>query len=425
MVMLSIERSLERRKKLFGFLDRSIFIIPAKTSFSDFYYFTGLEVEEAIAVFKNTNDTPEYTLFYKEPTQKEITWDGPRMGLEEIKEISGAKDVYPLEKFSTQLEALFLDTKKLYYDLGKDEKLDSILLKARGALRQKKAKPVVYPMAIVETYSLITKMRIQKDDYELSQIKKAIDITVESYRSLFDMNLIGKFEYEIEAFADYTFRKNGAQGPSFPTIVAAGANAAYLHYVKNDCRIEKEDMILLDSGAKYGNYSADITRTWPVSGKFTPAQKAVYEIVLDTQKSVIEMIRPGVKVIDLHKKSIRKITEGLLKIEILKGNIEEIIEKKEYEPFYMHTVGHWLGLDTHDLGGYYFQDEPILLQPGMILTVEPGIYIRKEFQNIPKEFCGIGVRIEDDILVTETGYQILTKAVPKEIKELENILTKK
>jgi Xaa-Pro aminopeptidase len=267
---------------------------------------------------------------------------------------------------------------------------------------------------------LIHALRLYKDPEELALIERAIAISADAHQQARALAKPGVYEYEIQALIEYIFRKNGAQGPAYPSIVAAGVNACILHYIENKKKLEAGELLLIDAGCSYGYYNADITRTFPVSGRFSPEQKAVYEVVLDAQKAAIQEVQVGNPYENAHLKAVRVLTEGLVDLGLLSGSVDQLIEENKYKEFYMHRTGHWLGLDVHDVGAYKISEQEWhKLAPGNVLTVEPGLYIAPDCETVPEAFRGIGIRIEDDVLVTKKGPKVLTHAVPKEIKDLE------
>jgi Xaa-Pro aminopeptidase len=265
-------------------------------------------------------------------------------------------------------------------------------------------------------------MRLLKTDDDLAMMRRAADISAEAHRAAMAAARPGIHEYELEALVEYTFRRNGAVGPGYTTIVGSGSNATILHYIENTRRVEEGDLVLIDAGAEYDYYSADITRTWPVSGRFSPEQRAIYEIVLAAQQGAIEMSKPGVTMMEIHDLCVRTIAEGLVRLGLIEGPVETAIEEGTYKKFYMHKTGHYLGMDVHDVGKYREGEDWRALAAGMVMTIEPGIYIAEDCEEVEARWRGIGVRIEDDVLVTEAGNEVLTAAVPKTIEEIEAIV---
>lgn len=391
---------------------------------SDFVYLTGIEEPDCVALFANIDARTKYVLFWKEADEKQRTWEGPRLSCDELKLTSGADQVFPLDKMSEHLPDLFKGAERLYYMLNVEPALDRTVLQARNTLLKQQYLPTVAPATICELSLVMENLRVRKDEAEIATVRKAVDITAEAYDLAMRDARPGVYEYAIDGLVHHVFRRAGCLGPAFPSIVASGANATVLHYHRNNRRMEPGDLLLLDIGAKYQNYCADVTRTWPISGKFSAPQRAIYQAVLNAQKAAIQAIRPGAEIQVFHRQTVAALTASLVEIGLLQGNVEELIEKKSYEKFYMHRTGHFLGIDVHDLGGFFLQGEARRFEPGMLITVEPGLYIRPETADIPPQFAGVGVRIEDDVLVTAGGCEILTKKIPKEVDELEALLAR-
>ncbi len=418
-----------RRKQFFCEIPHGVAIIPAGSAAenrlypnSDFIYLTGLEEFDCVALLSTARKKPQYILFWKESDEKQKIWEGARMTIKEVKEASGADRVFPLDKLTQQLAEYFTGAETLYYTLNIDQNLDRLVLQSRDSLLKQKYMPTIAPATIGELGLVMEKLRVHKEKEEIAAIRQAVDITAEAYARAMREAKPGVYEYEIEALVSYVFRRAGCLGSSFPPIVASGANATVLHYKHNNRRMAQGDLLLLDVGAKYHNYCADVTRTWPLSGKFTPPQKAVYQAVLAAQKAVIAQIKPGVEVQAFHHQAIFLLTTSLVELGLLQGKVDELIEQKAYEKFYMHKTGHFLGIDVHDLGGFFLQGNTRRFEPGMVVTVEPGLYIRPGTEGVPPQFAWIGVRIEDDILVTAEGCEVLTDKIPKEVEALEELL---
>ncbi|RYX98776.1 M24 family metallopeptidase [bacterium] len=279
------------------------------------------------------------------------------------------------------------------------------------------------PSTLIETGKILHEMRLIKSAEEMDVMRKANFITQEAHIKAMQLTKPGMYEYEVEGIIDNEFRRNGSYAAAYNSIVGTGVNATILHYVDNNQQLKDGDLLLIDAGAEYGFYAGDITRTFPVNGKFTKAQKDVYEVVLEANKQATEMVKPGVKFLDIHNKAVEVLTEGMVKIGLLKGDVETLIKEEKYKQFYMHKTGHWLGMDVHDVGRYFDKDsQSRTIEAGMVMTIEPGLYIQENSVDIPSEYIGIGIRIEDDILVTETGYENLSKRVPKEIDEIESLM---
>jgi Xaa-Pro aminopeptidase len=280
------------------------------------------------------------------------------------------------------------------------------------------------PQAIIDTGSILHEMRLIKSDEEIETMQRAADIAAEGHIEAMKSARPGMMEYELEALIEYTFRRNGAAAPAYTTIVGGGANATILHYINNDAPLRDGDLLLIDAGAEYRGYASDITRTFPVNGRFTEAQRDIYELVLASQVACIEMSRPGVSIDELHERSVEILTEGMARLGLLKGEVSTLIKEEKYKQFYMHRLGHFLGMDVHDVGLYRVKDESRRVEPGMVTTVEPGIYIPVDTKDIPEKYLGIGIRIEDDVLITSEGHRVLSDKAPKHVEEIEALMAR-
>ncbi|HON45838.1 MAG TPA: aminopeptidase P family protein [Planctomycetota bacterium] len=382
---------------------------------SHFYYLTNITESNTIAIYTTVHDKHQLVLFWDEATDNEKTWTGNRMTKEQIQECAQADIVYPLNEFPNKLTEYLEHATILYYTLYLDPKLDEIVLSQREKLLRKDSFSYhkQYPSQLHDLEEIIANMRLYKQPEEIKNIKKAIQITKKALEYTIARIQPGQYEFMIEAQLHYQYRYQGARGPAFPTIVATGSNATVLHYTNNTSLLKKNQLLLIDTGAEYNYYCADITRTIPISGKFTEPQQELYDLVLKMQQCAIAEIQPNRPIHSFHQAAIRVLSKFLSQKKILQQTPEEIIQKKLYFPFYPHGTGHWLGLDVHDAGKYFHKEKPISLQPGMVLTVEPGIYFSPRLPNIPKQYKGIGIRIEDNILVTETGNINLSKSIRK------------
>ena len=393
---------------------------------SSFYYLTGFNEPEAVAVFAPHHEEHRYILFVQPKDPEKETWTGYRCGVEGAKSIYGADEAYPINELDEKLPQYLVNADRIYYHLGNDRAFNEVILSHWQKLMRGYQKRGSAPLALEDSRPIIFPMRLRKSPGEIAMMRKATAISAMAHNHAREFARPGVYEYQVEAEIEHIFRKEGGIGIAYPSIVASGENACILHYINNDRQIQEQDLLLIDAGCSYGYYNGDITRTFPVNGKFTPEQKALYEIVLEAQLKAIEEVQPGKAYNEFHDMAVCVIVQGLLDLGLLKGSLEEIIEEEKYKPFYMHRTGHWLGLDVHDVGVYKHNKETWhSLQPGHILTVEPGIYISPQIKpaegqpEIPDRWKGIGIRIEDDLLVTETGHEILTAAVPKSIAELE------
>jgi Xaa-Pro aminopeptidase len=390
---------------------------------SDFFYLTAFEEPEAIAVIKSSQPQ-SYTLFVRPRDPEREIWDGRRAGVEGARNEYGANESYPIVEFDEKLHEILDGAELLYYRLGVNRDLDDTIIRQIARMRAVNRKPVHPPQTIIDPATIIHEMRVLKSAEEIEIMQRAADIAAEAHCEAMKAVRPGMNEYEIEALIERVFRQRGAAGPSYTSIVGGGPNATVLHYINNDGVLRDGDLLLVDAGAEYKGYASDITRTFPINGRFTKPQREIYELVLKAQKSCVEMVRPGVTHDQLKQHSIEVLTEGMVNLGLLKGDPEQLIKDKKYEQFYMHGLGHMLGIDVHDVGRYYFGKESRALEPGVVMTVEPGIYVSLGTKDIPEQYLGIGVRIEDDVLCTQNGPKVLTTKVPKEISEIEDLITK-
>lgn len=391
---------------------------------SDFFYLTGFEEPEAIAVITPSKE-PKYTLFVRPRDPEREIWDGRRAGIDGAKSEYGADEAFPVAEFAEKLPDILNGPEKLYYRLGDgNPNLDDTIIRQLASVRILNRKPISVPHTIIDSASIIHEMRVIKSDEEIAIMQRAADIAAEAHIEAMKASRPGMKEYEIEALVEQVFRRAGAAGPSYTSIVGAGANATVLHYINNDGTLNDGDLLLLDAGAEFKGYASDITRTFPINGRFTPAQRDIYDLVLETQMSCVEMVRPGVRHLDIKNHSIEMLTEGMARLGLLQGEPESLIKEEKYMQFYMHGLGHFLGIDVHDVGRYFTDGESRPLEPGMVMTVEPGIYINPNTKDIPEKYLGIGVRIEDDVLVTENGPRVLSSKVPKDAGEIEALMAR-
>jgi Xaa-Pro aminopeptidase len=392
---------------------------------SDFFYLTGFNETEAVAVLAPHHPEHKFILFVQPKEREKEVWTGYRCGVEGAKEKFGADEAYPIAELDEKLPQYIEKADRIYYHLGRDRAFNDRILKHWQRLMATYAKRGTGPIAIEDSNPILHSMRLMKSQAELDLMRTAADIAVEAHNYAQEIAQPGRYEYEIQAEMERIFRLRGGMGPAYPSIVASGANACVLHYIENNRQMQDNELLLIDAGCAYGYYNSDITRTFPVGGKFTSEQKTLYEIVLEAQKQAIAQVKPGNPYSAIHDTAVRVLTEGLVELGILKGQIEDLIKEEKYKPFYMHRTGHWLGLDVHDVGVYQHGESPQILQPGQVLTVEPGLYIVPDTQpaedqpEIDLRWSGIGIRIEDDVLVTQSGHEVLTAGVPKAVEELE------
>lgn len=427
----------ERRRKRFvaQLPENSLVIIPNKKAQmrskdvgfkfkpdNDFFYLTGFDEPGSICVLKKEKSKHSFTLFLKARDKQKEIWVGKKTGITGAKTIFKADEAYPITEFWDKIKKIIPNTDYIYFPIGVNRDLDLKITEFFQELRNMNRLGINPPKAIFDPRDIIHKMRLVKDSFEISLMKRAAEISRDAHIFAMSYAKPGMFEHELEAIIEFKFRSQGAYYPAYPSIIGSGNNSTILHYIKNNKKIKKTDLILIDAGCEFDYYASDITRTFPANKKFTPAQKAVYEIVLEAQLKAIETMKPGKSFKDVHNKALSIIISGLKELKLLKGNKEEIIKKKKIKKFFMHNIGHWLGLDVHDVGPYMDdKKKSIRLVPGMVMTAEPGIYISHDLDDVPNEFKGIGIRIEDDILITNNGNNVLTSGTPKTIREIESL----
>jgi Xaa-Pro aminopeptidase len=385
---------------------------------SDFLYLTGFTQPNAIAVLR-TDGGPAFTLFVEPRVEAEEIWTGIRPGVDGAKRDFGADDAHPITEFAVALPKLIGDAKTLYYVPGRDKATDAQLVRINEQQRLRSRAGGRPTEAQMDPRAILHEMRLFKDAEELDTMRRAAAITCEAHRQTARLARDGAHEYELSAQLDYEFRRRGAAGPAYESIVGGGANATILHYINNDQPLCDGDLLLIDAGCELAGYASDVTRTYPVGGSFQGAKRDIYEIVLRAQQAAIEAAKPGGSLEQIHSAALEQMVSGLIQLNILKGSIPELIEKGAYKPYYMHKTSHWLGLDVHDVGAYTMNGEARKLEQGMVFTVEPGLYIPATAEEVPLHFRGIGVRIEDDLLVTPDGIENLTDAIPTQTDEVE------
>jgi len=334
----------------------------------------------------------------------------------------GMDDAFPISDIDDILPGLIEGRERLYYAMGKDEQFDHRVMEWVKVIRKKVRSGAHSPGEFLVLDHLLHEMRLIKSRAEIDLMRTSGQIAVRAHKRAMQVCKPGKFEYEVEAEFMHEFFRSGCQAPAYTSIVAGGDNACILHYNENNQQLRDGDLILIDAGCEFEHYASDITRTFPVNGKFSPEQQAIYELVLDAQLAAIELVKPGNHWDDPHNITVKVLTEGLVKLGLLEGKVEELIETAAYRDFYMHRAGHWIGMDVHDVGDYKIDGKWRVLEPGMVLTVEPGLYIAPNNTNVEARWRGIGVRIEDDVAVTKTGYEVLTQGLPKTVAEIETFM---
>jgi len=389
---------------------------------SDFHYLTGFPEPQSVAVLKPGRSHGEFILFCREKNPEQERWVGYFAGQEGACAEYGADDAFPIDDIDDILPGLIEGCDRLYYSMGVNPEFDRQVMGWVNSIRSKLRTGAHMPNEVLVLDHLLHDMRLYKSNKEIQLMREAGRVSALAHRSAMQICRPGMMEYQLEAVYLNHFMQHGCRSPAYSSIVGGGANACVLHYIENNQPLVDGDLVLVDAGAEYQNYAGDITRTFPVNGRFSEAQKQVYQIVLDAQLAAINAVKPGNHWDDPHAAAVRVLTQGLVRLGILKGRIDKLIKEGAYRPYYMHRTGHWLGLDVHDVGDYKVGDEWRVLEPGMVLTVEPGLYFAPELTEVPEAYRGIGIRIEDDVLVTESGCEILTDDVPKQIAEIEELM---
>lgn len=387
---------------------------------SDFLYLTGFPEPEAVAVLIPGRPQGEYVLFCRERDPGQEIWHGRRFGQVGAVDDFGADDSFPITDIDDILPGLMENRDRVFYSMGRDAVFDRQLMDWINQLRAQLRSGDQSPHELVSLEYLLHEMRLFKSASELKQMRRAAEIAIEGHLRMMSVCRPNIYEYEVEAEFIYTAHRHHAD-LAYQSIVGGGENGCILHYVNNDALLRDGDLLLIDAGAEYAGYASDITRTFPVNGRFSEAQRELYELVLEAQLAAIRKIKPGQHWNAPHETAVRVLTRGLVELGLLKGQPEKLIKQEAYKRFYMHRTGHWLGLDVHDVGEYKIDNHWRLLESGMVLTVEPGLYINSE-QDIPKRFRNIGIRIEDDVLVTEKGCEVLTEQLPKSVEQIESLV---
>ena len=387
---------------------------------SDFYYLTGFAEPDAVAVIVPGRDSGEYLLFCRERDAEKERWDGQRMGTDGVLEHCHADDAFPIDDIDDILPGIMESCERVFYTMGLYKDFDARMADWVNSLRSGGSQGLHTPQEFVALDHILHDMRLYKSRSEISALRKSARVAVAAHKRAMRVTRPGLYEYEVEAEFIHEFRRNDARN-SYSPIVAAGANACTLHYVDNSAELEDGQLLLIDAGCELDYYASDITRTFPVNGRFTAEQRAVYEIVLEAQLAAIDNVRKGNHWNDPHDAAVRVITKGLKKIGLLDGSLPKLIRDGAYREFYMHRTGHWIGMDVHDVGDYKVGDEWRILESGMVMTVEPGVYISGG-RKVPKKWRNIGIRIEDDVAVTTNGPDVLTKGLVKDPDGIEALM---
>ncbi len=434
---VAVSEHRRRRRQLMELAGRgSIIIVPAAPERirnndahypyrqdSDLVYLSGFEEPESVLVLVPGREAAESILFCRERDRAREQWDGARLGPEQAPTELLVDDAFPIADIDDILPGLVEGRDRVYYHFGRDAEFDLRVLGWINRVRAEVRRGARAPHEIIALGYLLHELRLFKSRGEINLMRRAARIAAEAHTRVLDMCQPGMTEFEIEAEILHTFRRHRAVA-AYEPIVAAGANACVLHYRANQSELRDGDLLLVDAGAEYACYASDITRTIPVNGRYSPEQRAIYQLVLDAQRAGIAQAQPGRHWNDVHDAAVKTITAGLIKLGLLKGTLAKNIKDERYKDFYMHKTGHWIGLDVHDVGDYRIDGHPRLLEPGMVMTVEPGIYIAPDMKELPARWRGIGVRIEDDVLVTRHGPEVLTDGVIKDIDGIETAMAK-
>jgi Xaa-Pro aminopeptidase len=387
---------------------------------SNFYYLSGYEEPDSLILIRPNHDKEKFIIFCRDRDPLREQWDGFRTGQDGAIQEYQADNAYSINSIDQMMPELLAGVKNIYFSMSAPCGVDLKISQWVEDIRKNTRAGAEPPHNLLSLDSILHEMRLIKEDHEMDLMKQAADITTEAHIRAMQAVTPGMYEYQLEAEYLYAFNKNGARSAAYNSIVGGGNNSCILHYVENNAELKDGDLVLVDAGCEYKYYASDVTRTFPVNGKFSPEQKEIYSIVLEAHKQSMEQAKPGNKWNLMHEKSVEVIVEGLLDLGLLKGTKDQVIENGDYSKFYMHRIGHWLGMDVHDVGGYKQDGDWRDLEKGMVMTIEPGIYILDSLEDVDDKWKGIGVRIEDDIVVTESGFEVLTPNVPRTIEEVEH-----
>ncbi len=435
---LPAEEFAERRAQLMDVMGRgAIAIIPAADEKarnrdvdhayrpdSDFYYLTGFPEPEALAVLVPGREQGEYVLFCRERDPEKETWHGRRAGLEGARARYGADDAFPIGDIDEIIPGLMENRERVFYTMGCKAEFDRKVMEWLNELRKRARAGVHTPGEFVALDHHLHEMRLFKSPVEVEAMRTAAAISAKAHKRAMQYTRPGLSELQVEAELLHEFMMGGARHTAYPSIVGGGINGCILHYTENDALLRDGELLLIDAGCEFEYYASDITRTFPINGRFSAPQRQLYELVLKAQAAAIAAVKPGNHWNDPHEAAVRVLTEGLLELHLLRGSLERLLETHAYRRFYMHRTGHWLGMDVHDVGDYKMGDDWRILEPGMVLTIEPGLYIPEGSKGVAKKWWNIGIRIEDDVLVTEEGCEVLTHAAPKTVAEIEAIMAR-
>ncbi|TXR54805.1 Xaa-Pro aminopeptidase [Reinekea thalattae] len=426
----------ERRASLMERMDaNSIAIVPSATESirnndvhypfrqnSDFMYLTGFDEPDALCVIMPGREQGEYILFVRDKDKEREIWDGYRAGPEGAVKDFNADDAFPLDDIDDILPGLIEGKSRVYSHMGVDAGFDQMLMDWINQIRAKVRQGAVPPEEFSDIAHMLHDMRLYKSEQELAIMADAAKMSAKAHTRAMQSCKPGMFEYQLQAEIEHSCMMDGSMRPAYSPIVGGGKNACVLHYVENNQPLKDGDLVLIDAGGELSYYASDITRTFPVNGRFSPEQRAIYELVLKAEYAAIAMIKEGVHWNEPHELTVRVLTEGLVELGLLTGDVDQLIENEDYKEFFMHRTGHWMGMDVHDVGDYKVGGQWRVLEPGMVLTIEPGLYISPDNMDVDAKWRGIGVRIEDDIVVTKTGCEILTKDVVKDPDDIEALM---
>jgi len=434
--MVTVQEFRRRRERLLSTVGRGVVVVPTAPERirsrdshypyrpdSYFLYLTGFGEPEAVLVMV-AGESPKSILFCREKDPEREIWDGRRFGPEAAREAFGFDETHPIGALDDAMPKLLADQSAVYCPLGVDSGWDARVVAWINRVREQARTGVVAPAEIRDVRAVLDEMRLVKDEHELGLMRQAAGIAAAAHVRAMRVARPGVREFEVEAELLHEFRRSGAQGPAYAPIVASGANACVLHYVENSSELRDGDLLLIDAGCEVEGYASDITRTFPVNGRFSAEQREIYELVLAAQGAALDKVRPGNAWDAPHEAAVRVLAQGFVDLGLCSGDVDGVIEAGDYKRFYMHRTGHWLGLDVHDAGDYKRDGQWRPLAPGMTLTVEPGCYIRPA-ENVPERFWNIGARIEDDVLVTANACEVLTGAAPKATDDLEALLRRR
>ncbi|MCL4686676.1 aminopeptidase P N-terminal domain-containing protein [Myxococcota bacterium] len=389
---------------------------------SDFHYLTGFDHPNAALVLQPDADAA-FTLFVEPRDPGAETWTGYRPGVEGARSDFGADEAHPIDALLEKLPALLEQARRVYHVLGRDPRVDQKLIETIDAARLRSRAHAPPPDAILDPRAILHEQRLRKEPAEIEWMRRAVEITREAHAAAAALAHAGRFEYELEAALDGTFRRRGGWGPAYDSIVGGGANATVLHYIANDQPLRDDTLVLIDAGCEYAGYAADVTRTYPVGGRFATPAREIYELVLAAQEAALEHARPGATLEQIHDAAVRRLIDGMIALRLLPTTtLDDALESGEFRRYYVHRTSHWLGLDVHDVGAYSQDGKPRPLEPGMVLTVEPGLYVPAGEERAPEALRGIGVRIEDDVLITADGHENLCAAIPKHPSDVEALV---